>query len=167
MKNKNPIPQPRSPSKSSTTFKNIVSEKEHGFTLIEIIIVIIIVGILAAVGLSQYSTMVEKGRLAEAKMHIGTMKQLATEYYWEKGSLDAIADSDVGVNNTCTPDSFYKYYIYSGNPMHLFAHRCTSGGKEPQGTNYRLYLYYNPATGWYTWHCQNGVDSSGCFGYPH
>jgi len=28
--------------------KNIVSEKEHGFTLVELIIVIIIVGILAA-----------------------------------------------------------------------------------------------------------------------
>ncbi len=39
-------------------FKNIVSEKEHGFTLIEIIIVIIIVGILAAVGMTQYGNTV-------------------------------------------------------------------------------------------------------------
>jgi len=43
-----------------------------GFTLVELIIVIIIVGVLAAVGISQYSLTVEKSRLAEAKIHLGS-----------------------------------------------------------------------------------------------
>ncbi|MBU0547795.1 MAG: prepilin-type N-terminal cleavage/methylation domain-containing protein, partial [Candidatus Omnitrophica bacterium] len=33
-----------------------------GFTLIELIVVIIIVGILASVGMTQYTKVVEKGR---------------------------------------------------------------------------------------------------------
>ncbi|MHB8158241.1 MAG: prepilin-type N-terminal cleavage/methylation domain-containing protein [Desulfocucumaceae bacterium] len=48
----------------------------RSFTLIELIVVIIIVGILAAVGISQYSLTVEKARTAEAKVRIGAMRQL-------------------------------------------------------------------------------------------
>ena len=52
---------------------------KKAFTLIEIIIVIIIVGILAALGISQYSIIVERGRITEAKTRLGTMRQLAQE----------------------------------------------------------------------------------------
>jgi len=38
-----------------------------GFTLLELIVVIIILGILASLGFSQYIKMVEKGRSAEAR----------------------------------------------------------------------------------------------------
>ena len=73
---------------------------KRGFTLIEIIIVIIIVGILAAAGITQYSLMVEKSRLAEAKIRIGAMRQLAHEYYMNNGTVMGIAYSDVGVDYT-------------------------------------------------------------------
>jgi prepilin-type N-terminal cleavage/methylation domain-containing protein len=146
--------------------KNNLSEKEHGFTLIELIVVIIIVGILAALGLTQYSTIVEKSRLVEAKVRIGTMRQLVYQYYLENGSLAGIQDADVGVDYTCTSSSFYAYYKVA-NPTNatLGADRCPSGGRSPNPSRrYVYYLSFVPGTGQSTWHCYYTDDSSSCFG---
>jgi prepilin-type N-terminal cleavage/methylation domain-containing protein len=40
---------------------------KKGFTLLELIVVIVIIGVLATLGLTQYASMVERGRSAEAK----------------------------------------------------------------------------------------------------
>ena len=47
---------------------------KKGFTLLELIIVIIILGILATIGVSQYQGTIEKGREAEARSILGSMR---------------------------------------------------------------------------------------------
>ncbi len=150
---------------------------KRGFTLIELIVVIIIVGILAAIGLTQYSTIIEKSRLAEAKVRISTMRQLAYEYYLTNGTLTGISLSDVGAVNTCTSSGFYMYAIgYSASTyLDLVAGRCTSGGKTPNASRYYLfYQTYYPATDQSDWHCCYSlvpglpvcIGGTSCFGYP-
>jgi len=166
MKNKTPIPQPGSPSKSFASPKNILSEKEHGFTLIEIIIVIIIVGILAAVGISQYGKMIEKGRSTEARMILGQIRTLAYQYRLENGTVTGFSDSDANIGSAadqipmtgqCRSTHYFGYYVHSGatlDPvMYALAYRCTSGGKSPQGTVSGCYLTLtsNLVTGADTW----------------
>ena len=149
--------------------KNIVSEKKHGFTLIELIVVIIIVGILAAVGISQYSLTVEKSRLAEAKTRIGTMRQLAYEYYLNNGTLTGLTDSDIGGSWTCTTNGFYACRMGSppSTTVDLIADRCTSSGKTPNATRRYLFrLQFTPSTGESRWACSYADDNSACFGYP-
>lgn len=110
----------------------------RSFTLIELIVVIIIVGILAAVGMTQYSTIVEKSRLAEAKIRIGAMRQLTQEYYMNNGAVDGITNADVGVDNTCASNSYYQYWVglMGGiGGVGLVADRCTSGGKTPNASS--------------------------------
>ncbi|MFA4854927.1 MAG: prepilin-type N-terminal cleavage/methylation domain-containing protein [Candidatus Omnitrophota bacterium] len=138
----------------------------RSFTLIELIVVIIIVGILAAVGISQYSLIVEKGRTAEAKVRIGTMRQLAYQYYLENKDMTNIQDADVGVDYTCYSTDFYKYHTSpsSSSGVHLYAYRCTVDGKTPNVSRmYRYELWFFPA-GQSDWHCRYLDDNSSCFG---
>ena len=146
---------------------------KRGFTLIELIVVIIIVGILAALGISQYSLIVEKSRTAEARIRLGVMRKLAYEYYLNNGTLIGIADSDIGGSWTCTTDGYYACRM--GNPavatsMQIMADRCTSGsgGKTPNATRryfYGLQFYAGQPAADY-WFCRYADDSSPCFGLP-
>ena len=143
---------------------------KKGFTLLELIIVIVIVGVLAAMGFIQYNKVVENSRLVEARVQIGNMRKLAYEYYLKYGSPAGIQESDIGVDGNCHPDSFYNYWIRARFPtcLDLAAARCTeaSGGKKaPVDRGYIFYLHFCPDTGQSEWHCYY-ADSSSCFGLP-
>jgi prepilin-type N-terminal cleavage/methylation domain-containing protein len=143
-------------------FKGIKS-----FTLVELIIVVIIVGILASLGLTQYNLVVEKSRLAEAKIRLGTMRHLAYEYYLNGGALASIQDSDVDGYRSCTTNSYYQYFVGSSSSAYvrLQCLRCTSGGKVPNASRaYYFTLQFYPATGQSDWHCRYADDASSCFG---
>jgi hypothetical protein len=112
--------------------------------------------------------MVEKSRLAEAKVRIGVMRDLAYSYYLENGILSSMSDADVGVDNTCASTDFFRYTVGPGvTNANLYAYRCTSGGKVPNTSRvYNFYLTFSPVTGQSVWHCRYPDNSSPCFGLP-
>jgi type II secretion system protein G len=59
---------------------------QSGFTLVELMIVVIIVGILSAVAVPAYMGGVEKAKLSEAKAALGTIKTSMDLYYVEANS---------------------------------------------------------------------------------
>ncbi len=138
------------------------------FTLIELIVVIIIVGILAAVGISQYSTTVEKSRISEATKRLGVMRQLANEYYLNNGSITGMTNDDVGVDYTCA-NNYFRYTIELGGTTNAYleAWRCDSGGKTPNATRgYLILMDFIPSTGYTKTHCSYTDTQTACFGYP-
>jgi len=137
------------------------------FTLIELIVVIIIVGILAAVGISQYSLIVEKARTAEAKVRLGNMRDLVYQYWLEKGDISTITNADVGVDGSCHSTDFYAYAVWgpNANTAALAAIRCTSGGKTPNASRQYVFSMIDYAnTGQASWRCYYTDDNSSCFG---
>jgi len=142
-------------------------KETKAFTLVELIIVVIIVGILASLGLTQYSQIVEKSRLAEANLRIGVMRAFAHEYYLNNGDMSTITNADLGISSTaCASTDFYSYYVkpYS-NYVDLLASRCTSGGKAPNASKGYVYgLKYYPSTGQSNWECKNTGTYDPCFG---
>ena len=119
------------------------------FTLVELIIVIIIVGILAALGLDQYNKVVEKGRQAEAVIGLNVMRTNAYAYWYENGSLATVTSASLGIGTDSLPGSCvntrYFYYAFQNalaNHVCVYAMRCQSGGKSPNWDGNRYVLEY-------------------------
>ncbi|NLE91325.1 MAG: prepilin-type N-terminal cleavage/methylation domain-containing protein [Elusimicrobia bacterium] len=114
---------------------------KKGFTLLELIVVIIILGILATLGFSQYMKMVEKGRSAEARMLLGQIRTAQEAYKLENGSYaTSVANLSVLAPTACTTT---HYFLYAANATRGTATRCTTGGKTPQGSAYSITLVYS------------------------
>ncbi len=106
----------------------------RGFTLLEIIIVLIIIGIIATLGLTQYTRVVEKGRTAEAKTNLGTVRTLALAQYQEYGNYTIdLANYNLPTTSACN-SSYYYWYAIDTTSGTGTATRCIgTNGKQPGG----------------------------------
>jgi prepilin-type N-terminal cleavage/methylation domain-containing protein len=59
--------------------------KTRGFTILELIIVIVILGILVTLGINNYIFVIEKSRGVEARQHLGAISMAEIVYYQENG----------------------------------------------------------------------------------
>jgi len=104
-----------------------------GFTLVELIIVIIIIGILASVGMTQYTKVVEKGRFAEARTVLGSLRSLEIVYNLEYGGFDTVANLDNIIPASCTSTHYFSYACATATGL-CTATRCGATGKSPGGS---------------------------------
>src|SRR3954469_7855373 len=69
---------------------------EKGLTLIELMIVVAIVGILAAVAIPAYQDYIARAQVSEAVSLMGSGKTPLTEYFTDKGQFPSAAGSVMG-----------------------------------------------------------------------
>jgi type IV pilus assembly protein PilE len=73
-----------------------LKKKSSGFTLLELIIVVIVIGILASIALPRYLQVAEKGRMAEAKSILGALRSAQLRYVAARGHFtNAAGDLDI------------------------------------------------------------------------
>lgn len=82
-------------------------KKQNGFTLVELMVVIVIIGVLAAVAIPKFSTALAKACHSEAMNTTEPVRASVIEYYGHRGHLPE-KFSDLGFKS---PDSLYGTYV--------------------------------------------------------
>ncbi len=102
-----------------------IQRPQSGFTLIELMIVVAIIGILAAIAMPNYSLYIKRGKAAEATATLASLRVKMEQYYQDNRSY---------VDGPCTTASDNQYFTYA----------CSAG---PTDDTYTLKATGNPAKG--------------------
>jgi type IV pilus assembly protein PilE len=88
-------------------------QKQRGFTLVELMIVITIIGILAGIGYPAYTDYATRGRVAEATGGLVNWKNKMTQFYMDTRAYD-------GSLGCCQPpapvSTYFDFSIPSSTP---------------------------------------------------
>lgn len=102
---------------------------KSGFTLIEMLIVVLIVAILAAIALPQYNTSVERAKMAEAVTLTKQIAEANRRYYLATGAYaNSISELDIDIPGQTNGGRIQtKNFIYTASagqaPYLVFTHR--------------------------------------------
>jgi len=77
---------------------------KRGFTLIELVVVMVIIGILISLGVPQYITTVERGRAAEGVSILGAVRSAQLRFFAGNGAYPAAACTFTAVTDNCNLD---------------------------------------------------------------
>ena len=88
-------------------------KSKSGFTMVELMVVVLIVGILAAVAVPLMSGRIDASKWSEAKAAMGTIASGLRAYAAEKGNFTTAPSlSDIGISNNDLDGTFFTHDAY-------------------------------------------------------
>lgn len=81
-----------------------------GFTLLELLVVIVIMGLLSAIALPTFLNFASKAKQSEALTYIGSINRGQQAYYLEKSVFGNLSHLELGISNSI-------HYTYASAPV--------------------------------------------------
>jgi prepilin-type N-terminal cleavage/methylation domain-containing protein len=107
----------------------MLSRNQKGFTLVELMIVVIIVGILAAVAIPMYQGATERAKASEAVAALGTIRGAMRVYYAEHGTYvnaNFVTDAQVTAGSVLDVSDTDLMGRYFSSPCYTFTADATA-----------------------------------------
>ena len=90
-------------------------KKQHGFTLIELMIVVAIIGIISAIGYPAFVGYTEKAEFLDSKYKLTTIADLEERFHLRHQTYTEDILTAAGLNTTdLSPNQSYKYTVKAG-----------------------------------------------------
>lgn len=129
--------------------------RQSGFTLIELMIAVAIMGILAAIALPAYNDSILRGKLADASTSLSTVRANMEQYYQDNRSyLDGVAP----ITSPCSALPALTNFTLTCPTLTASTYTITATGK---GTVPSQFVYTIDQTGAQTSKVSTAWDSSG------
>ncbi len=104
--------------------------KVRGFTLIELMIVVVVVAILAAVAVPAYTEYIQRGKLVEATSSLSEMRVRMEQYFQDNRTYVGAC-----VAGTAAPLPAGRYFTYACTNLSTTGFTVTATGITAQGTS--------------------------------
>ena len=86
-------------------------KKAKGFTLIELMIVVAIIGILAAIAIPKFADLIRKSNEGATKGNLGALRSAVSIYFADNENYPCGANIDPGTSATCIHTTVRPKYI--------------------------------------------------------
>ncbi len=127
-------------------------KQQSGFTLIELMIVVAIIGILAAIAIPAYQDYTARAQAAEATTLLGGLKAPIVEYYNSEGSVPG-----VGVLGNVTTSGEYVASISASS--NVYTAQFKSSGVSSKLAGKTISMTFNTTNGTFSFSCAS-LDSA-------